>query len=302
MNATLWTLFASVTLLWPAFYNVTSSPLVPDINWIDPLDRTPLMEFLVQWWPIIVLWICGICFFRSLSFGARWFLVVVPLMLVGIDLVTIESRYNTIEKMWGYTWAAGLVGLFPIFCWRAGAGGAFRIITIVLLANAAVSLGAFLYNVSGNGAWDGSRFHLEGDRYITHDNQQKQMLDVVGQSKHAVFLTGKCEFCYNEAPALAVFTNNLSYSAWYWFEVHASDANEAKAREKLNNDFYSGAMTDRLDFLRSKKITGVLIWPDDNISDDALAALKKDLAPDYDYVDCKGEGANNAGVFVKKQS
>ena len=60
-------------------------------------------------------------------------------------------------------------------------------------------------------------------------------------------------------------------------------------------------MTDRLDFLRSKQIAGVLVWPDDAISDDALAALRKELAPDYDYVDCKGDGPNNAGVFVRKQ-
>jgi hypothetical protein len=301
INVTLWTLFASVTLLWPAFYNVTSSPLVPDVNWIDPLDRVPLREFIAQWWPIALLWIGGLCCWRSLSFGARWFLVVAPLMLVGIDMVTIESRYNTIEKMWGYTWALGLAGLFPIICWRAGGGGAFRIITILLLANASVSLGNFFYSACGNGAWDGSLFHLEGDRYITNDDQKKRMLDVARQFKRAVFLSGKCAYCYNEAPALAVFTGNLTYSAWSWFEVHASDATEAKAREKLNNDFYDGTMTDRLDFLRSKQIAGVLVWPDDTISDDALAALKKDLAPDYDYVDCKGTGANNAGVFVRKQ-
>ena len=301
INVALWTLFASVTLLWPAFYNVTSSPLVPDVRWIDPLDHTPALEFLVQWWPIIVLWICGLCCWRSLSFGVRWFLAVVPFMLIGIDLVTIESRYNTIEKMWGYTWAVGLVGLFPLICWRPGAGGVFRILTIVILANAAVSLGAFIYDVSGNGGWDNSRFHLEGDQYLKHDDQKRRMLDIVGQYKHAVFLSGKCEFCYNEAPALAVFTGNLSYSAWYWFEVHASDATEANARAKLNNDFYSGDLTDRLDFLRSKQITGVLIWPDDAISDDTLAALKKDLAPDYDYNDCKGTGPNNAGVFIRKQ-
>ena len=240
LNATLWTLFASVTLLWPAFYNVTSSPLVPDINWIDPLDHVPPRELLVQWWPIIILWICGLCCWPKLSAGVRWFLVILPLMLIGIDLVTIESRYNTIEKLWGYTWALGLVGLFPVICWRAGAGGAFRIVTIVVLANGAVSLGAFFYGACGNGAWDESRFHLEGDHYITHDDQKKRMLDVVAQSRHAIFLSGKCAFCYNEAPALAVFTGNLSYSAWYWFETHANSKTEANTRAKLNNDFYDG--------------------------------------------------------------
>ena len=163
-----------------------------------------------------------------------------------------------------------------------------------------VFFGAFVYSASGNGSWDNARFHLEGDRYITHEPQQKRLLDIFGQYKHAVFLTGVCDYCYYEAPALAAFTGNQAYSAWYWFESNANNPDEANARARQNNDFYSGAMTNRLDFLRNKHITGVLIWPGDNISDATLAALKQDLAPDYDYLDCKGEGPNNAGVFVKK--
>jgi len=298
LNATLGTLFACVTLLWPAFYNATSNPHVPPITWIDPLDRVPPLEFLVQWWPILLLWICAVCCLRSLSFGVRWFLVVVPVMLVFIESVTIESRYNTIEKMWGYTWAVGLAGLFPIIASRASPF--YRIVTLVLLANGAVGLYAFAHNITG-GSWDDAMFRLEGDRYITHDPQQKRMLDVLGQYKREIFLTGICDYCYYEPPALAVFTGNQSYSAWYWFESNANNPDEAQAREKQNNDFYSGAMTNRLDFLRSRQITGVMIWPGDHITDAALAALKTDLAADYDYIDCKGDGPANAGVFVKKR-
>jgi hypothetical protein len=298
LNAALWTLFASVTLLWPAFYNVTSNPEMPEIKPIDPLDHVPLYEFLVQWWPIILLWLCALACFRSLSFGVRWFLAVVPLMLIGIEWITVESRYNTIEKMWGYTWAVGLVGLFPVIAARAGV--AFRIVTIILLASALVSLGAFIHNTCG-GSWDGAAFHLEGSRFLTIDDQKRRILEVVKPYKRATFLTGKCAFCYNEAPAITVFTGNRSYIAWEWFEERANYAEESKTREKIDNDFYSGALTDRLGFLRSKQITGVIIWPADEIADDALAALRQELAPDYEYVDCKGTGGKNAGVFLLKQ-
>jgi hypothetical protein len=299
LNATLWTLFAAVTLLWPAFFNSTSNPQVPKIEPIDPLTHTPPLEFLIQWWPIIVLWICTLCYVRSVSFGVRWFLVVVPVMLILIDTVTIESRYNTIEKMWGYTWAVGLVGLFPVVASRTNV--ACFMVALFILVYDSISLGAFTYNIYVDGSPDDARFHLEGDRYITHEPQQKRMLDVLSQYKHDIFLTGICDYCYYEAPALAVFTGNQSYSAWYWFESNANNPDEASARAKQNNDFYSGAMANRLEFLRSKNITGVFIWPGDKIADDKLAALKQDLAPDYDYVDCKGDGANNAGVFVKRK-
>ena len=59
-----------------------------------------------------------------------------------------------------------------------------------------------------------------------------------------------------------------------------------------------GAMTDPLKFLHDNNITGVVIWPGDAIPDSYLATLKTALASSYDYIDCKGEGAQNAGIFL----
>jgi hypothetical protein len=290
-----------LVFLWPAFNAASSSPLVPKIWPTDVRDHVPPLEFLVQWWPIILLWICGCVCFRGLSFGLRWVLVVVPVMLIGIESVTIESRYNMVEKMWGYTWAAGLIGLFPVIAARAGV--AFRLVTILLLGSALVTLTFFVRDAMGE-SWDHATFHLEGTQYFvgdednSNDQQKKRLLQLVGQTQHATYLSGKCLFCYNEAPALTAFTGNRSYIAWYWFESLTDNPGEANYRCKLNNDFYSGAMADRLHFLQANKIDGVIVWPDDDLSDDFLAGLRRDLEPAYDYTDCKGEGDRNAGVFV----
>ncbi len=216
-------------------------------------------------------------------------------MLIAIEFVTIDTRYNTIEKMWGYTWAVGLIGLFPVVASRGGA--LFWAVKILLLFNAFVSLGYFAHDVT-TPSWDDSAFQLDGSQYIRHDDQKKQILQIETQTKHLTYLSGKCEFCYNEAPAVAVFTNNKSYSAWHWFESLTNYQSEAERRSKLDNDFYSGAMTDRLHFLQANNIAGVIIWPDDNLSDDFLANLRKEIEPTYEYIDCKGSGDKNAGVFL----
>jgi len=296
----------AVTLLWPAFYNATSSPQFPAVMWTKPEWRVPFLEFLVQWWPILALWACAFCCFRSLSFGLRWVLIVVPLMLIGIELVTVESRYNTVEKMWGYTWGAGLIAFFPFVATRTGI--AFRLVTITLLISALLSLVGFMRDVLGRAiVWDpapvhlwDSAFHLEGDQYLMSDEQKKRIVIVLTQLKKATMLSGKDVWCYNESPAPAVFTGNRSYIAWDWYEQNTSNWSEAPRRAKLNNDFYSAAMTNRLQFLKDNKITGVLVWPDDEISDDALGALRKDLEPAYEYVDCRGTGIKNAGVFLAR--
>ena len=289
--------FVGMTLLWPAFYNVTSSPVLQEIKAIDPHVRVPILEFLFQWWPILGLWICGWICWRDLSFGLRWIMFVVPIMLIGIEYVTIESRYNTIEKMWGYTWGAALMGLFPVVATRKPVF--FRMLTGILLLSATISLFFYLKDIAlRTYSWPSSVMHLTGDNYLTVDDQKKNLLSVLAPYKRATFLSGKSDWCYNESPTVAVFTGNRSYIAWSWFESLTNYQREAEHRQQLNNDFYAGAMTNRLRFLQDNKITGVVIWPGDNISSDALDAIRKDLDPTYVYVDCKGTGGSNAGVFL----
>ena len=318
-------LLGALILIWPSLYDVTSSPEAPDIIRTKMEWLAPWREFLVQWWPIILLWGYGCFIFRELSFGLRWILVVIPMMLIGVELITVEGRYNTVEKMWGYTYGTGMIALFPIVAARSrldelvkiawtlplakksrAAGAALisrpsifaRFLTLILLFSAVVSLFSWIDYKFQWVPWDAFG-HLEGNHYLTSDNQKKRMLQVVTQVKRKTFLSGKSDWCYYEAPALTVFTGNRSYIAWYYFESVADYAEEAVYRNKLNNDFYSGAMADPLTFLRSNDITGVLIWPEDNIPDAYLAKLKTELAPDYRYVDCRDNGWSNAGVFLR---
>jgi len=293
-------IFSGLMLLWPACHDVTSSPVVPDILRTKPEERAPLIEFLIQWWPVLLLWIYGCCLYRRLSPTIRWVLVVLPVMLIAVECISVEGRYNTVEKMWGYTYGVGLIALFPVVASRASIP--CRALTLILLLSGLISLSGWLRNANEWmpwGEWSDAEFDLQGTHYITVDDQKKRMLQVLARMKHATFLTGKCvAFNYYESPALAVFTENRSYATWTYFESVANYPEVAKYREKQNNDFYSGAMLNQLKFLQSNNITGVIIWPDDNIPNDYLEALTKELDPSYEYIDCRGDGDKNAGVFL----
>ena len=292
---------AGLLLLWPSLYDVTSSPEVPDLLWTQPQERAPLAEFLIQWWPVLLLWIYGCCHYRRLEPPLRWVLVVLPLMLVAIEIVTVEGRYNTVEKMWGYTYGAGLIALFPVVARRPAIPS--RILTVILLLSAFVSLAGWLRNVNNWMPWgrwpSTAAFNLQGDHYMTEDDQKRRMIEVMTRLKHATFLTGKCaDFNYYESPAPAVFTENRSYATWTYFESVANYRDVAEDREKQNNDFYAGAVPDPLQFLQSHHIAGVMIWPDDHLSADYLANLTRQIDPAYEYFDCKGGGTDNAGIFL----
>ena len=58
-------------------------------------------------------------------------------------------------------------------------------------------------------------------------------------------------------------------------------------------------MTNPLAFLRSNNITAVVVYPDDAIPDNIVQQLQTQLSADYYYIDCKGDGPKNAGVFVR---
>jgi hypothetical protein len=293
---TLVILTVGLILLWPVFYDVASSPETPGIVATQPQERAPFWEFVIQWWPIITLWICGCVLYRNLPAAIRWVMVVVPIILIGLEFIGVESRYDTVEKMWGFSYGVAFFALFPFVAQRAGI--AYRLVTLVLLLSGFITFCGRM-----NWAWRwtpmDALFHLDGTHYITNDGQKKRIMETMAQVNHTTFLTGKCsDFCYYESPALGVFTENRSFLGWPYFESVVDYSDVAQARQKLTNDFYSGAMTNRLQFLQSNNITGVVIWPDDAIPNDFLAALTTELDPAYQYIDCRGNGDKNAGVFL----
>ena len=291
-------------LLWPAFYDVTSSPEVPSIIWTTHDEAAPFWEFVIQWWPVGILWIYGCFIFRELPSALRCVIVIVPLMLITLEWITIEGRYNTVEKMWGYTYGAGLFALFPLVATRPGIVG--RGITFLLLISATISMRGWLLDLGHRmplGKWPAANFHLQGDAYLQSDPQKKRIIEVLSQWKNETFLTGKSiSFNYYESPAPQVFTENRSFSTWTYFESVANYQEVAEAREKLNNAFYDGTMPNRLQFLESNNIRGVMIWPDNQISDADLATLTKDIDAGYQYIDCRDGGPNNAGVFLRRET
>jgi hypothetical protein len=60
-------------------------------------------------------------------------------------------------------------------------------------------------------------------------------------------------------------------------------------------------MANPLHFLKINQIAAVLVCPVDKMSDEWLARTKAQLAPEFSYVDCKGNDPDNAGVFLRRK-
>ena len=203
--------------------------------------------------------------------------------------------------MWGGLFGLGLVGLVPLLISRRPRLATLAIAAPILLT-AAATLWMRLDDAHQWVDWDEGFLHLDGTTYLRRDAQKDTMLLVLRQLHARTVLGGVCNWNYTPPVGLLVFSMNRCYVAWYGSEEICGHGAEADARTAVNNRFYAGQMPQPLPFLRDNRIDAVLIAPEDKIADDLLARLRTSLAPDFKYIDCKAQGPENAGVFLRRSA
>ena len=285
-----------LALLWPSINSLVGGTYPVDIHWTPWDEYTNKWEFLIQWWPVILPWFALIFIWGRLSLLARWIHAAVPLLLIFIELVTISDRGLTVEKMWGAVYGASLVTFLPLVFSQRNIG--FWCLTLPFLCLTAIFIPTWTY-ICYEQAWSGNVMHLRGDVAIVADPQKQRLLQVLERFHNVTVLNGKSAEAYNQSPSLVGFSENKCYIAWFYQEYQCGHGGEAQFRDQQSNDFFAGKMADPLSFLRSNDIAAVMIFPDDIIPDNLVQKFKDQLKSDYFYIDCKGDGPNNAGVFVR---
>ncbi|HEV3272253.1 MAG TPA: DUF2298 domain-containing protein [Candidatus Methylacidiphilales bacterium] len=285
-------------LLWPSVNSLIAGTYPIDFHLTPWAEHTPLLEFIIQWWPVIVPWTALLFVWGRLGLMARWLHAAVPLLLIFVEVFTFGDRTLTVEKMWGAAYGAGLVTFLPlVFIQRETV---FRFLTAVFIFIGAVFFVAWATISVDQANWQYTAFHLRGDTVFRYDPQKKRLLQVLQNLHGVTVLSGKSAYAYNQAPSIVGFSENRCYIAWYYQEFQCGHGGEAEYRDKQSNEFFAGTMPDPLAFLRNNDIAAVLIWPEDAIPDNILQQLKDQIGSDYFYIDCKADGPNNAGVFIRQ--
>jgi hypothetical protein len=283
-------------LLWPSIDSFAAGAPPVEFHWTPWLEYTTPWEFVIQWWPVIVPW-AVLCFiWRRLGPLARWIHAAVPLLLIFFEVTTFGDRGRTAESNWGAIYGIGLVTFLPLVFIQKNSG--FRLLSIIYLFIGVVFVGTWgileITSVS-----DGAAFHLKGDSVFQNDAQMKRLLEVLNQMHGKTVLNGKSKGGNNQSLNIVGFSENRCYIGWFDPEVRSGHGGEAQFRSQQSDEFFAGTGANPLAFLRSNDIAAVMIWPEDAIPDDLVQKLKDQLALDYDYVDCKGDGPNNAGLFLR---
>jgi hypothetical protein len=287
----------ALVCLWPAFYSLSGNPAGQAFAWSEPDERIPFWMFAIQWWPVWIPWIL-LCFvWHKLDLMTRWMHVAVPIMLLGIEYCYFASYSLTVEKMWGGIYGIALVTILPAaFAQR---NVIFRLVSVsevFIFSLCLVTWMTIRYSELDRNVF----FRLQGDSIVQNDHQSKRLLEVLRSLHGVIVLPGKSYWDYNPAPAVIGFSENYCYVAYFFQEAQIGHGEEADYRNKLNNEFYDGKMADPLPFLRANNIGAVLIWQEDNISDEQLQKFQQQIGSDYYYINCKVDQPNNAGVFIRQ--
>jgi hypothetical protein len=287
-------------LIWPTLALFLADAPGQGFHLTTKEEHTWPWLFIEQWWPVYLPWLLLVPVWLRLDAPARLLHAGLALLLIAFEIFTIGDRQPMVEKIWSQLFAAGLVAFWPMVLMQRG--WIFRGATLLVLFASAVSFRAWWMDESKGAATGDDFMRLNGDRIMRDDPQKRRLVQVAQRLHGATFLSGKPNWGYALAPAVAEFSENRSFVGWTAREELAGRGIEADDRASFARDFYDGKVNDPLPPLHAQKIDAVLIFPDDAIPDDLLARLQRQLAPEFDYIDCRSGGSDNAGLFMRREA
>jgi hypothetical protein len=282
--------------LMPTLFEFLTTTLTPGIMANGGNGRTQPALFLLQWWPVFVPWVLLCFIWHRLSPGVRCVHIASALVFLFVEFYNMSDRGDMTAKFWGCIYGAGFVAFFPAMAMRRE--WIFRGVTAVVILSSAISLGYWaqaLWNIS----YAPDILNMEGTGPYRWDPGRARLLEAVGRMHGQTLLSGKAGFPFSDSLFLESLTGNMVYVAWGVQTRSGETFGEGDRRENEVRDFYDGKIDNPLQFLRSRNIGGVVIWPGDTISDAILTKLIKQLAPYYEYEDCRdGPDDYHMGLFT----
>jgi hypothetical protein len=280
-------------------YYLTSS--MPPHGALEPDQHTQVAEFIVQWWPIYLPWLGLLLVCRKVHPAVGVLLFVVPLAFLGVEFYNVGARFDMTGKIWGFifcsAWAVFIPAIATSRFWT------FRLLFGLIVINSALSFCFWTGYYWRTIKWD-DLGEMEGKGDLRWDNSRARILNALLPLKDQIITTGMSSWSFCPSARIANFSGNRDYITWSFncdYDMFRNGVGEGVRREVELNNFYAGKDPDPLLFLRRHNIAAVVIWPDDNITDDVVAKLKQQLAPSYLYEDLRdmdNHDPPNCGIFL----
>lgn len=237
------------------------------IRWTEPSDRTPLLGWLLIFWPVVG--ILGLALLnRERRPFSRFLIALWCAELAATELLYnhdyfggVWIRFNSTLKWWSWVYAGIVLTLGA-----ANLGSKSRVCRVgtLLLLLPSLIFGAELAREFWN-LPKPTAGRLAGSGWIEHDPVVRDMVVVLASRPDGVAIESGLGMDNTESPAVSLFSGKQSLLGWPWREIFwRGPFVEVRERLAQIDAFYNGRMADPVPWLLYNHVTFILWLPRDN--------------------------------------
>ncbi len=292
-----------VLLLLPFLVGLTNGTQEVHFELVPPDARAPILQFLIVWWPLLVL-VAAILLAgqrRSLpGFLAILFLT----LLATAEVFNVRDgsysgesiRFNPVLKWWGWIFTGGVFSLSAFLLagtWRVGRIVAATV--LVLISVYAIDVGRFLI----------FRFQtypgIDGTGYYRQNPSNGRMLRYLEDAPPGIVLEKVYEDSPMDTGIYAGFAAKPSVvGVPYLLNVWKKGLTELPRLGAEVKTFYAGIHPQAARFLADNDVRYVVWSVRESRDNGTWRAITDALAPDYRWMEFSSEPDAHIGLWIKR--
>jgi uncharacterized membrane protein len=291
-------------LIFPFLIDFAAQAQNTPIRWVEWQDHTPLLRFILQHWPLMLLCMLGciqkktreLAFYLALGMGA---------MLFFSEFFYADDpsggkfvRTNSTMKWWGWIYALGIVGVGSMTI--ASSNKFIRYATtatLLLLCTYSVDLARDWWLV---GKQSGVKLH--GHEWLTRDGTIKDMIRYLRAAPDGIVLESSERGSYSNSTTIALFSAKPSMQGWADHVVTwRGPSSHARAQQEEQRKFYAGEKTDALGWLQQNRVQ-YIVWggTDQAKKPEARDLIQSQIGSYYQWKSFYESGTIKVGMWILK--
>jgi len=283
---------AGVLLLLPFLAGISSETGYMHLAFVSPEAHTPFAQFLVVWWPFLVLVLAVVLFARRVSF-AGFLATLFVALLVFSELVNAPDglylddyiRFNPVLKWWGWIFTGGVFSIFALLL--ASDRRAARVVAAVVLVMVSIfAVDAFRYFAFRTHEHAGK---IDGMSAYEKDPANARMLNYLVDAPSGIVL---------ERGSFAQKPNVVGIP--FLLDVWKRNLTELPALVAKIQSFYGGTLLDAERFLTDHDVRYVVWSVRESKNIDAWKSIMQAVDADYRWMEFSTTPEAHVGLWVRR--
>lgn len=279
-------------------YHVISTP----IRLVRAMDRTPIAQFLMLLWPLLVLFGLALSEKRRRPLAVALVIAFSIMLLLG-EFLFVDypdggkyERTNTTMKWWGWMWSGGLLtaGAMALGSRRRWVRNS-AVGVLLLTCSYAFHTAQYIWHTP-----KGDLGKLAGTHWFTNDAPVKDAIEFLSAAPRGIVLENWLSDAYSNQTLYALYSRQPSLLGWpsHVSQWHGDPQTVWQLNQQIK-DFYLGVHPAALAWLLQNKVKYV-VWGRPEGTSAAWKTIQKTIASEYDWRPFLETPETRLGIWVRR--